>query len=216
MASMSTPGTTTMLLPRLAIGRRDKAAWVEFVNRYGAIIYDWCRRYGLQDADAQDVTQAVFTRLLRLVGTFDRSQGRARDWLCKVVRNQVYDWRNSSAYQCQKGTEAAWEALASEPAAQDLEARLGEKFDLELLEAAEREVQLRVSPHVWKAYWLRYRERLSLKEAAERCGMPVGNVGKNAIRVWKKVAERVAELEEKAFGDRMEGLTDGSDEPPAD
>ena len=41
----------------------DQAAWEEFVDRYGAKIYSWCRAWRLQDADAQDVTQAVLTKL---------------------------------------------------------------------------------------------------------------------------------------------------------
>jgi DNA-directed RNA polymerase specialized sigma24 family protein len=43
----------------------DQAAWNEFVERYGRRIYGWCRQWGLQEADAEDVTQDVLLRLAR-------------------------------------------------------------------------------------------------------------------------------------------------------
>jgi DNA-directed RNA polymerase specialized sigma24 family protein len=37
----------------------DPAAWSEFVECYGRTIYVWCRAWGFQEVDAQDVTQEV-------------------------------------------------------------------------------------------------------------------------------------------------------------
>ena len=58
-------GSTTSVSLLLRLGRypSDQAAWEEFVDRYGAKIYSWCRAWRLQDADAQDVTQAVLAKL---------------------------------------------------------------------------------------------------------------------------------------------------------
>ena len=55
--------TRTSLLLRLRQAPPDQEAWAEFVDRYGPQIHGWCRRWGLQEADAQDVTQTVLLRL---------------------------------------------------------------------------------------------------------------------------------------------------------
>ena len=59
------PGSQTRLtlLGRLRSTPKDPCAWAEFVEWYGQKIYVWCRSWGLQEADAQDVTQDVFLKL---------------------------------------------------------------------------------------------------------------------------------------------------------
>ncbi len=42
------------------IKARDQGIWRLLVRLYGPLIYTWCRRSGLQDADAADVAQDVF------------------------------------------------------------------------------------------------------------------------------------------------------------
>ena len=191
---------STLILQRLSVCPNDPVIWAEFVRRYGSTIYGWCRRYGLQDADAQDVTQEVFAGLLRAVVTFNRSRGKVRNWLFRVVTNEVRDWCSGSSQRQERGTEAARLALASEPAVRELEARLGDEFDLELLELAEQGVRLQVKPEVWLAYWFRCKDGLPLREAADRIKIPAGHVSKYAIRVREMVARRVALLEEAAGG----------------
>ena len=57
MSDEATESTTsTSLLIRLRQAPADQAAWAEFVRRYGSRIPDWGRRWGLQEADAHDVT----------------------------------------------------------------------------------------------------------------------------------------------------------------
>jgi RNA polymerase sigma factor (sigma-70 family) len=194
MNGPASPGSSTLLVLRLSVCPADAAAWDQFVQRYGGTIYEWCRRYRLQDADAQDVTQNVFAGLLRGLKGFDRSQARFRSWLYRIVQNGVRDWCNDRDRREEKGTEFARQLLASQPAHRDLEARLGEEFDLELLEVAEANVRLKVSAQSWETYRLRCKEGLPLRQAAERIGIPVGHVSKYALRVRGMVAREVAYL----------------------
>jgi RNA polymerase sigma-70 factor (ECF subfamily) len=190
-------GPSTVLLMRLSICPTDAEAWNQFVQRYSGVIYHWCRRHQLQDADACDVTQNVFTCLLQRLHRFDRSVGRFRTWLYQVVANCVRDWCKSRLQQQKTGTAAIRRLLASEEARSDLEARLTEEFDLELLELAEKKVQLRVQPHSWQSYQLFWKEHLTLKQAAQRIGIPTGHVSKYAGRVRDLVAREIALHEQR-------------------
>jgi hypothetical protein len=48
------PSTPSSLLEGLRQG--DAASWRRLALLYGPLVYGWCRRRGLQAADAQDVT----------------------------------------------------------------------------------------------------------------------------------------------------------------
>src|SRR5262245_31262762 len=76
LGSMSTPGsiavnpspnsvTSMTLLMRLQQSPADQSAWKEFVECYGHRIAGWCRQWGLQEADAQDVAQTVLLKLVQ-------------------------------------------------------------------------------------------------------------------------------------------------------
>jgi RNA polymerase sigma-70 factor (ECF subfamily) len=195
MSGLPAPGSSTLLLLRLLACPADADTWDQFVQRYSGTIYRWSCRHGLQDADARDVTQNVFAALLRGLQTYDRAQGRFRTWLYRVVENCVRDWCQDSEQRQEKGTEAVRLLLASEPARSDLEARLSEEFDLELLEVAEMNVRLQVAPQTWAAYQLRCKERLTLRQAAERIGIPAGHASKYALRVRNMVTRQIALLE---------------------
>lgn len=58
-----TDASVVALLDRLRAVPDDLGAWSTFVELYGRAIYRWCRGWGLQPADSQDVTQEVLARL---------------------------------------------------------------------------------------------------------------------------------------------------------
>src|SRR5262245_5428098 len=62
--------TSTTLLRRLRLTPADETAWAAFVGRYGGLIYRWCREWGLQPADAEDVTQNVLVELSKQMRSF--------------------------------------------------------------------------------------------------------------------------------------------------
>src|SRR5215212_5323488 len=84
--------TSTSLLVRLQGVPADQASWAEFVRRYGARIHGWGRRWGLQEADAQDVSQDVLVKLTRAMQAFRHDPARSfRGWLKTVVHHAWQD-----------------------------------------------------------------------------------------------------------------------------
>src|SRR5690348_14597759 len=69
----------------------DDQAWREFELKYRELILRFCRRQGMQQADAEDVIQIVLANLLRSLPNFlyDRNRGRFRDYLYRSVRNAI-------------------------------------------------------------------------------------------------------------------------------
>ena len=78
--------TSSTLLHRLALQPPDQAAWSEFVERYGPRIFQWCRAWGLQEADILDVSQTVLTRLSQRLRRFEYDPSRRfRSWLRSLI-----------------------------------------------------------------------------------------------------------------------------------
>jgi RNA polymerase sigma-70 factor (ECF subfamily) len=65
------PETSPTLVGRLRAVPADENAWRDFVSIYGVHLLHWAKNWGLQDADAEDVTQATLLRLAKAMRDFD-------------------------------------------------------------------------------------------------------------------------------------------------
>jgi RNA polymerase sigma factor (sigma-70 family) len=190
--------TSPSLLMRLALSPRDDNAWADFVKNYGTQMYNWCRRWGLQDADAQDVTQRVLLTLSQRLPSFqyDRSK-RFRGWLRTIAHNawlRFVQERQGSAHG--SGDSQAQAMLESAEARDDLARRLEEEFDLELLQTAMAAVRLRVKPSTWEAFHMLAIEHKSGTEAALVLGVSEDLVFKARSNVTKLIREEMQKMED--------------------
>jgi RNA polymerase sigma-70 factor (ECF subfamily) len=197
VAHDTSPSTSTTLLGRLRQDPADQAAWAEFVRRYGPQVYRWCRRWRLQEADAEDVTQAVLVRLTERMRTFAYDPARSfRAYLRAVAR---YAWCDFLEARKQPGAGVGGSdvraLLETVEAGEDLVRRLDEQFDQEVLAEAQARVQQRVEPHTWEAFRLTALEGLSGAAAAARLGLKVATVYKAKSKVQQMLHEEVARLD---------------------
>src|SRR6516165_11631544 len=96
MANVTLPTTRVTLLAQLRQDPSDQAGWEEFVERYGRHIYRWCRRWNLQDADAEDVTQDILVKLIQKLRAFTYDPSRSfRGWLKTVTHHAWRDFADS-------------------------------------------------------------------------------------------------------------------------
>jgi RNA polymerase sigma-70 factor (ECF subfamily) len=168
--------TSATLLARLRHVPGDQSAWADFTERYGSKIYAWCRQWGLQEADAQDVTQNVLIKLVGKLQSFDYDPSRSfRAWLRTVARNTWNDFWDSRKAVASGGTQAA-EMLSTVQARESLMTRLDEEFDRELLEEATFRVRQRVTPRTWRAFEMMAIEGQSGADTAKALGMKVATV----------------------------------------
>jgi len=204
MAAHDDSNTSLTLLARLACSPPDQAAWCEFVDRYGPRILQWCRAWGLQEADILDVSQAVLTKLLVQLGRFNYDPaGSFRNWLRTFVQRAAIDLRSARGRIVGGGTAETVQILSNLEARDDLVRRLEEEYDLELLEAATDIIRERVAPKTWEAYHLTARQGCPAPDVAARLGMRVGSVYQAKSSVTHMLQEEVRKLE---AGDRAHNV----------
>lgn len=187
--------TSLTLLGRLRRDPTDQSAWDAFVQRYGRKIFIWARQWGLQEADAHDVTQNVLLKLAGQMRSFTYQPGGSfRAWL-KTVAYHAWCSFLSGRKEVHGQTDAL-EALNSVAAREDFLRGLEEECDRELLEQAMAHVRLRVQPHTWQAFSLMAIDGLSGAEAGARLGMKVATVFVARSKVQKMLHEEVRRLED--------------------
>src|SRR6516162_4076002 len=189
--------TSLTLLGRLRRDPKDQAAWSDFVARYGPRILQWCRGWGLQESDAQDVTQDVLLKLNGLMARFvyDPS-GSFRGWLKTLTHHA---WRDLAAERRRSGLGAGersvTELLRNLQAGDDLVEQLDAEFRREVMDRAMERVKRRVSARTWDAFRLTALEGWSASAAAGRLEMNIGRVYVARSEVKKMIREEVRRLE---------------------
>jgi RNA polymerase sigma factor (sigma-70 family) len=160
----------------------DRQAWDALIERYAALIWSICRRYQLGNADAEDVVQTVW---LRLVDQLDKVRAPAAiaAWLATTTRRECCRVLRLATRQ-----RATW---PNEPGAETIldEARTAED---ELL-AAERHAALR---EALAQLTPRDRQLIAIlaadppvpyAEISARLGIPVGSIGPTRSRCLDKL-----------------------------
>jgi RNA polymerase sigma factor (sigma-70 family) len=189
--------TRITLLGRLRRNHSDPEAWSEFVEHYGRKIYGWCRIWGLQDADAQDVTQHVLLKLVAGFRDFRYEPGRSfRGWLKTLTHHAWHDYLKARGRPGQgTGDSSIFDVVANVEAREDLALRLQDAFDQELLEEAMARVRLRIEPRTWDAFRLLALDEWSGAQAAQHLDMKVATVFVSRSKVLRMIREEVAKLD---------------------
>lgn len=188
--------TSTLLLERLQSAPRDEAAWGELVRGYTPAVRRWCRAWGLQAADAEDVTQTVLLKLARTMVSFRYDpSGSFRGYLKALARYAVCDALEALRREGLAAREAGvvdW--LAVEDTRADLARCVEGELRRDLLHEAVNRVSRRVDRRTLEAFLLLSQERLPGGEVAARLGMTVAAVYMAKSRVVRMLREEVRVL----------------------
>lgn len=188
--------TRPTLLARLLEPEPDPSSWAEFVRCYRTQIHNWCRAWGLQETDADDVTQSVLVRLLRKLRRFRYDPARSfRGWLRTVTYNVCQDWRAEAATQpAGTGDTGIYRLLASAAARDDLANRIEAEYAREMLNVAMLRVRRRVQPHTWAAFYQTAVESRGAPEVAAELQISLANLFVYRARVRKMLIEELNRL----------------------
>ena len=170
----------------------DSAAWERFVNAYTPIVFGFCRKRGLQAADAADVAQDVMQSISQAVADFDYDpkKGRFRDWLFRVTRNKLTDFvRRRKNEAVGSGATEVRERLEAEPAEED--DAWEEQWRRHAFDRAAAEVRSEFEDKTWKAFWATAVDGRAVKVVAEEWGISVGAVYIAKSRVMARIKQAV-------------------------
>jgi RNA polymerase sigma-70 factor (ECF subfamily) len=196
--------TSVTLLQRLRDDPQDETAWSEFVRRYGPKILLWARRWGLQEADAEDVTQDVLLKLNRKMASFTYDPARSfRGWL-KTMAHHV--WIDLVRERRREGMAVGGGQmdgfLSSLEAGDNLAEELQKVFRREVMERAMERVRELSAPQAWEVFRLTALEHWSGAAVAAHLGIPdVGRVYLVKSRVTQRVREEARRLGKDHFED---------------
>lgn len=197
LTSTLTPYETNLtLLEKVREQPADQAAWSLFARLYGRMIQNWCRNWGLDTHDAEDLSQKVLLKLSQKMADFQYNpQGSFRAWLKTIAYRAWCDClRRRRQSELLTGDPAVLGRLESYEA--DVLKQMENDWRRELLAEAMRIVKARVQPHTWQAFRLMSEEGLSGLEIAQRLGMKAGAVWVAKSKVQKMIAEEIRRLEQ--------------------
>jgi RNA polymerase sigma factor (sigma-70 family) len=188
--------TTADLLGAAAAG--DRGAWDTLVERHARLVWSIARGYGLSAADAADVSQTAWLRLVEHVGRLRDPQGLVA-WLATTTRHECFRVMRRTGR----------EVFASEG---DLDVETGEPTPEAVVLDSERDRLL------WAALGelpqrcqvllraMVCAEPPSYQELAAALGMPVGSIGPTRSRCLDQLKKRLR-VREVAVGNTETGET---------
>jgi RNA polymerase sigma-70 factor (ECF subfamily) len=192
------PSTRASLLVRLR-DPRDGAAWAEFVELYGPVVYGYARKQRLQDADAADLCQDVLQAVAGAVGRleYDPRRGAFRNWLFTVVRRKLWDRRAAQENRAQgSGDSATHQLLEQVPAPAAEEAEWQAEWEDRLFAWACGQVRREVTDVTWRAFWRSALDGQSGKQVAAELGLSLAAVYSARSRVLVRLKELIQSAQE--------------------
>ena len=174
-------------------GDPEAFAWLS--EEYGPRLYRYFLRMKGSAADAEDLLQELFVKLIEKIGHY-KHEGRFEGWLFCVAANMVRDEarrraRRGEAISIQDERAGLQDILASDEATADQKLQQSEQLDrlqraLEQLPETDREIVM-----------LRHYGQMSFKEIAEQFQIPIGTALAKVHRSLKRLQQIMVEDENK-------------------
>jgi RNA polymerase sigma factor (sigma-70 family) len=188
---MLTPDEAAALVRQAALG--DHAAWEKLVAAYGGLIWAVARSHRLDQAEAADVSQTTWLRLVQHLDTL-REPARVGAWLATTARRECLNCLARSKR----------EQLVAEP--EDIRERepqldgpehdflRGEREEVVRMAMAQLPTRCRVLLEM-----LMRDPPPDYRGVSDQLGLPVGSIGPTRGRCLKKLREIIHNLDEEMY-----------------
>jgi len=176
--------------------RGDQEAWEQIVRQYWRRVFNVAYKFVGRHDEAEDLTQDVFLKVFKSLGTFDR-RANFQTWLVSVSRNLCIDHYRSVRKE-RETIDRDVNADDLSPASRDVSAHVAlERHDL----AQELRRALQELPETLRtAVVMRDIQELSYQEIADRLQLPEGTVKSRINRGRHELARQITRLREKGPG----------------
>jgi RNA polymerase sigma-70 factor (ECF subfamily) len=171
---------------------RDADAWRTFVSIYAPLVYRYCCRHGLQDADASDLCQEVLEKVARTIRSFEYNpeRGLFRNWLLTITRRQITQFRHKSASRPEQSISAP-ELERLHHDADRPDADWNHDFNDQVLRVALERIRPSFETATWQAFQSVWIENRSAVETARALSLDIDAVYYSKSRVLKRLRSEV-------------------------
>jgi len=178
----------------------DSQAWQQLVATQHRRIYAICYRFTGSGSDADDLTQEVFLKLYKNLGSFDTQKGSFQTWITTLARNLLVDhFRRTRLDRASESLDATADGEADGATLAD---RLADSRPSQEQHVARLELKARVqnalkqlSPELREAVILRDLEDMDYKEISQVLRIPEGTVKSRISRGRGELARLLQRIE---------------------
>ena len=154
--------------------RGEAPAWEELVRRHTRRVYNLAYRFTSNRQESEDLSQEVFLRLYRTLGSYRAVHGEFTTWLTSVTRNLLIDHYRRTR------RDRLTDSLDDEKSPAEHKASPARRPD-ELASASELSAQVqsalqKISPELREAVILRDLQGLDYREIQQVLSVPEGTV----------------------------------------
>ena len=169
----------------IAEARNDPAAFARLYRRHYDTVFRYCVHRLFERQAAEDVTSAVFLKVVENLGRFKGTKQQFRNWLYKIATNAVNSHLRQAARR-KRLLKVAGEQVSHR--ATDCRGAIDESAErLALL----KEAMLALKPRYQTIVTLRFFEDLKLTEIAEVLGSSPGTVRSQLARALAKLRKKL-------------------------
>jgi RNA polymerase sigma-70 factor (ECF subfamily) len=167
-------------------------SWRRFVRLYTPLLYQWARRLGLQDADAADLLQDVFTILHRSLPAFAYDPRRNfRAWLHTILLNCWRERRRRDQVRLLPTNRDDLDQFAADGDGPDLGE---EEYRQQLVRRAIQVMQADFEASTWKACWQLIVDGRRAADVAAELGLTAAAVYAARSRVLRRLRNELRGL----------------------
>ena len=152
----------------------DGSAWEELVRRHTRRIYNICYRFTGNGTDAEDLSQEVFLRVYKTLGSYRSAYGGFATWMTSVTRNLLIDHYRRTKRD--RVTDSLDDAM---PVVENKASSARRPDELALLGELSSQIQValtQLSPELREAVILRDLQQLEYGEIQRTLAVPEGTV----------------------------------------
>ncbi len=193
------PDTQSALLVQIK-SPDNHDAWEQFVTLYRPVIFRTARRRGLQEADAQDLTQRVLASIAQSIHRWKKTEPtvRFRHWLRRVAKNAIINALTRQPMDRATGSLSGQHRLLELPDSKtqaESKREIALAYHRELFQLAATLVKNDVTPETWRAFELSVVQEQPVEQVANELEKSVGAVYAARGRVLRRLQETVQRLE---------------------
>tara|TARA_B100000809_G_scaffold249989_1_gene281938 strand:+ start:73 stop:705 length:633 start_codon:yes stop_codon:yes gene_type:complete len=185
----------------------DQSSWNEFFDAYWRLIYSAALKAGLNDAEAQDVTQETIITVSKSIRSFeyDRKKGSFKGWLLNTTRWRIADQfrrRDKNVVQLHRPDEDGSNPIENipDPSSENWTASWDRDWEQHVYAAALQRVKAQIAPEQFQIFDCYVNKEWPAAKVAKSLSISLGQVYIAKHRVTTAIKKAVKAIENAELG----------------